>query len=120
MTMPLPDNFIPTSQTLTIRDPQLFALFSDCIKILDTKGEDYTGGEKVRDRLLNFREAAKESGTSMLQAWFVYFFKHYKSVVKYIRTGKVESEPIRERIKDLINYLYLLTLIIDELEGKGK
>jgi len=108
------------TQTITIRDPKLFNLLNDCIKILDVKGNDYTVGAGDKDRLFNFRSAAQQIGGSMLQVWYVYFYKHLTSVQRYVKDGKVESEPIRERIKDLINYLYLLTLIIDELEGKGK
>lgn len=99
---------------LVVKSPRLRNLLAECLKVLDTKGDDYTGGNKEQDRLWNFRTAADALKLPMRQIWFVYFFKHYTSILKYIRDGKVESEPIQGRIIDLINYLYLLTEIIAE------
>ncbi len=45
--------------------------------------------------------------------------KHYQAITNYVRTkGQNESEPISERIKDLINYLVLLQGLIKENETK--
>lgn len=84
----------------------------ECIQIQATKGHDYTSGSD--DRLLNFRTAAEAAGVSIEQAWYVYFFKHLSAVQTYVKHGQVESEPIRGRIVDCINYLLLLWLIVRE------
>ena len=87
-------------------------LLTECLKIQATKGQDYTSGSG--DRLLNFRTAAEAAGISITQAWYVYFFKHLLAVQTYVKRGQVESEPIRGRIADCINYLLLLWLIVRE------
>ena len=98
--------------------PEFHGIIDECIRVLGIKGEDYTAGEASRDRLYNFREAARQAGVPMEKVWFTYFFKHYMSLVRYVRDGKVESEPIRSRIVDLVNYLLLFSLIVDEKERK--
>lgn len=89
-------------------------LLADCIEVLASKGADYTAGHMKTDRLHNFRTIATELGVPMEKAWFVYFYKHYASIVKYVKEGQVESEPIRGRIVDCINYLVLLNAIIED------
>jgi len=107
---------IQLGQPIYIRDPQLFALFSDCIKILDTKGADYTSGNSSVDRLHNFRTAAADAKISMRHVWYVYAYKHWSSIKRYVVDGHVESEPLRSRVIDVINYMYLLL----EIDADGK
>ena len=108
------------SHTLYIRDPQLYQVFKECVAILDTKGNDYTVGQADKDRLYNFRSAAKDAGVSIVQVWYVYFFKHLTSLQRFVKEGRVESEPIEGRINDLINYLALLRLIIMDQQKEHK
>lgn len=87
-------------------------LLRECVKVQATKGHDYTKGSE--DRLYNFRSAGEEAGITMVQAWYVLFQKHLLAVQTYVKHGQVESEPIRGRIVDCINYLLLLWLIVRE------
>lgn len=114
---------VATSQDpeyIRVNDPKLRALLQDCLKTLDTKGADYTAGNLATDRLHNFRTAASDIGIPMVQVWYTYFYKHLSSIKKYVRDGRVESEPIRGRVIDLINYLWLFLCIIDDSEGGKK
>jgi hypothetical protein len=99
-------------------------LFNRCREVLKVKGSDYTSGKGTpgsnrADRLANFYTAARAFGINInvFTVWWVYFFKHLSAIVTFIQVGKVESEPIKERIVDAINYLGLLhKLILHEQE----
>jgi hypothetical protein len=89
-----------------------------CWKIYDHKGNDYTRGKGDLDRTDNFKMAAENNGVTPLQAWGVYFYKHVSAVWRFLKDGKVESEPIEGRIYDVINYSILLLLIVKEMRAK--
>jgi hypothetical protein len=73
--------------------------------LLNIKGNDYTQGDA--DRLINFKRIAAELGVSPLLVWWVYFKKHIDAIAAYVKTGKIESEPLYGRFIDAQNYLYL-------------
>ena len=79
--------------------------------LLKVKGADYTDGI---DRLANFKSGAVAFGLTPMQVWGVFAKKHIDAIFAFVRNGKVESEPIAERIADAINYLYLLQGLIEE------
>lgn len=85
--------------------------FASCLSVFATKGADYARKE---DRLANFREAASAAGITMQQAWSVYAVKHFQALARHARDGRVESEPIEERCKDLANYAALYLLINED------
>lgn len=88
-------------------------IFVDALAIAQQKGEDYTKGST--DSLANFKEGGKAIGINPKEVCWVFMNKHYQAITNYVRTdGKSESEPISERIKDMINYLVLLQAIIIE------
>lgn len=72
--------------------------------ISSAKRKDYTRGDK--DVLKNFKQVAEYTGLDPLEVWMVYASKHWDSICSYIKNG-TESEPIRERYCDLLNYLEL-------------
>ncbi len=87
--------------------------FANCEGIARAKGEDYTKGSA--DALANFKEGGKALNVDPKIVCWVFMNKHYQAITNYIRTnGQSESEPISERIKDMINYLVLLQGIITE------
>ena len=88
-----------------------------CWKIYDHKGADYTRGKGDLDRTDNFKMAADNNGITPLQAWGVYFYKHVSAVWRFLKDGKVESEPIEGRIHDVINYSILLLLLVKEMRS---
>ena len=81
-------------------------------QLLKLKGADYTGGNE--DRLNNFKESARALNLTDLEVWAVYFLKHIAAITTYVKDGKVQSENIKGRIDDAINYLYLLEGLIDD------
>lgn len=91
----------------TLRD----RMYQDICFINEKKGKDYAGSE---DALKNFKEVAKRTGLTPKEAWLVYFTKHMMAIETFIRNGQVESEPIEERIKDAILYLFLLHGLIED------
>ena len=88
-----------------------------CWKIYVVKGNDYTRGKGDLDRTDNFKMAAENNGITPLQAWGVYFYKHVSAVWRFLKDGKVESEPIEGRIHDVINYSILLLLLAKEIRS---
>lgn len=101
---------------ITVTDPVDHAFLEECMRVLEAKGGDYTEGLRD-DRLRNFRAAAADTGITMEQVWWVYFFKHLASLKRHVREGQVESEPIRCRLVDLVNYLVLYNRMVIEREG---
>ncbi len=94
-------------------DPDMDAMLERCLRILKVKGDDYTVGRGDADRLHNFRTAAEFLGLSMEEVWAVYAYKHMSAIFAFIK-GKTESEPIEERIADVVNYMLLLARIVAE------
>lgn len=92
-------------------------IFTECAAILEAKGPDYSG---LQDRLKNFKEVAAKYDVSAEAAVMIYYEKHMQAVSTYIKSGKLTGEPIREKIKDLINYLVLLGAIIEDNETQQK
>ncbi len=89
--------------------------FGKCLDILDKKGADYTKGALQEDPFNNFKTVAKDLGITAEQAWAVYAYKHWAAVTNYIKSGgQSESEPIEQRLFDVINYSLLLMGMIQE------
>jgi hypothetical protein len=92
-------------------------IFTDCSKISKAKGNDYTRGSE--DALANFKEVGKGIEIHPMDVCWIFMNKHYQAITNYVKTkGQSESEPISERIKDLINYLVLLQGLINENDVK--
>lgn len=99
----------------TTGDGEIDQMIRDCLETLDTKGKEYTVGSA--DRLANFRGVAQDCGITMAQAWNVFFNKHYRSVLSFIKNGRTFSEEgIQGRIKDCIVYLLLFSKMAAEME----
>jgi hypothetical protein len=92
--------------------------FAECITMLRRKNADYSQGEQKGDRIAAFRRIARDINITMPQAWAVFCQKHWGAVMKFVKDGIVESEPIGGRINDIINYMVLLGAIIDDMESK--
>lgn len=87
----------------------------DCMEIMKSKGMAYSGTD---DKFGNFKRVAKNLSMTPEQVWFVYFSKHFDSLSAYIRGEYSDSEPIKGRIMDMVNYLLLLNGLIVEGEGE--
>ena len=83
--------------------------------IMRPKMVDYAGNERFSE---NFHRTAERTGLTPFQVWGVFADKHWGAVMAYVKNGKTESEDIRDRIADLVNYLLLLSGLISESESE--
>ena len=97
------------------RQKTLEELFESCLAIGKAKGKDYSGEE---DALANFKQNAEALGMTKYQTWAIYFKKHIDAITNSIKSNpenpQVESEPLSERIKDVIVYAGLLHCLLKE------
>ena len=93
-------------------------LFDECIGLGKAKGADYAS---KGDTLANFKETAKAVGLTKYEVWAVFMDKQYRAIMNSIKASpnapQPQSEPIRERIKDIIVYATLLEALIQEDEN---
>ena len=90
-------------------------LLQECEELTTRKGKDYTRGDE--DLLINFKEGSKFFDVHVYKYVGFPLKKQMDAIYSYIKTkGQSESEPIRERIKDSINYLIFLSCLIEENE----
>lgn len=106
-----------TTETMTLphiaADQDFSSLIVLCNDLLTKKGADYTqGATGDYGRLKNFYASAKRWGVTPRQVLAIYWGKHLAAIETFIQQGQVESEPIRGRIADAINYLVLLDKMI--------
>ena len=89
-----------------------FEVFSGCLDIMRTKGLSYANEQ---DCLANFKNAAKEAGTTPEQAMIIYIIKPIQSIRNVIIRNPdnptvADGEAIRGRVMDIINYIVLMLL----------
>jgi len=103
-------------------DADFDEMLNRCLDILKVKGNDYTVGKADTDRLHNFRTVADFTGLTPKEALGVYLYKHVAAIYAFIKSdGQAESEPIRDRLADVINYCLLLwKLIQEERRAEGR
>lgn len=92
--------------------------FMECIDMIKVKNADYSQGEQKGDRIAAFRRIARDINITMEQAWAVFCQKHWGAVMKFVKDGQTESEPIDSRISDIINYMVLLSAIVADRRGE--
>jgi hypothetical protein len=100
-------------------NPQL-TIMADAMKraekLFTTKNAEY--GDKT-DILANFRRLADQQGVPMSTAWFFLAGKHIDTITQYVKDvrenkSRARSEPIRDRIDDMVVYSLLLLAIVAE------
>lgn len=84
--------------------------------LLLIKGAEYAGDS---DRLGNFRRISNELDVPMETVWLVYARKHFDSITQYVKdiqhgTSRARSEPMAGRVDDMIAYLLLFQLMLNE------
>jgi len=82
--------------------------------ILTTKGKDYAGNEDANSNFKMVAERVGQPGVDKYMTWAVYFMKHLMSIETWLRTRKLESEPLITRIADAVNYLLILMTMLAE------
>lgn len=88
--------------------------FADCMELIRAKNADYSQGEQKGDRIAAFRRIGRDIDVSMQKVWAILAQKHWGAIMKYVKDGILESEPIEGRINDLINYFVLLSAIVED------
>jgi hypothetical protein len=96
-----------TNPTMTQTDfHEFFAgLLNEARGVMESKAKDYA---QEQDAFLNFHTRAEQLGLTREQVWAVFANKHWDALMAYVRNGKVESEALRSRIIDVINYVGFL------------
>lgn len=112
-------NKVPTAPQSAGSNPQL-TIIADAMKraekLFATKNAEY--GDKA-DVLANFRRLADQQGVPMSTAWFFLAGKHIDTITQYVKDvrenkSRARSEPIRDRIDDMVVYSLLLLAIVAE------
>lgn len=115
----VPHNISPVNNDTAGSNPQL-TIIADAIKraekLFATKNAEY--GDKA-DILSNFRRLASQQNVPMSTAWFFLAGKHIDTITQYVKDvrenkTRSRSEPIRERIDDMVVYSLLLLAIVAE------
>lgn len=84
-------------------------------KISKGKRRDYTNHDV--DVLKNFKGSGDELGITSIQALGNHLHKQMSAIYSYIKSdGQSESEPIKDRISDALNYLELLYALLHDLD----
>lgn len=92
-------------------------LYKKICDISARKGADYSGDD---DALSSFKKNGERLGMTPLQVWGVLAEKHWDALETFIRTGKLESEGIENRITDIILYMFLLHGLVTESSSGGQ
>lgn len=93
-------------------------LLKEAEEITIAKGKDYTQGDS--DMLKNFKYVAERVNMKPEQVLGIYMMKHQDSISAFIKHGTLESEPLKYRIIDNINYLLLLyTMYVENSEPES-
>ena len=88
-------------------------LHASATTIASDKRPGYTQGNE--DVLHNFKAAATMAGTTPLQAWSVYFWKHVAAILSYAKDPTMaQAEPMLGRISDARNYLDLFYGLVED------
>lgn len=87
------------------------ARMGEGLRIQTEKGQDYGTAD---DMLSDFKEDARELGVDPAVIWWVQAKKHWHAITRYAKDGRVESEPIEQRLLDLSNYCFLLLGLIED------
>lgn len=102
-----------TTDLLTLFD----GLVADARSTMAAKNHDYTAASD--DALANFKLVAGMLGLEPRQVWAVFFLKHAMAALAWAKTGKVESEGLKGRFLDLVNFSALGLAVVQECPEKA-
>jgi hypothetical protein len=97
------------------------ATFDQVLKLREIKGSEYS---EDGDALSNFRRNAADMEMEMETVWRVYAGKHWDAISQHVRDiqqGRQRdlSEPMENRVDDLIVYLCLFKAMLRERGQAG-
>lgn len=106
---------------LKTRNERIKKLFDECYALANDKGKAYSGED---DCLSNFKRNAEKLNLSKYQVWAIYAEKHLDTIINSIKFNPDkpvdETEGLRGRIIDAINYLAILESLLAEDENDNK
>ena len=86
-------------------------------KIMEGKRPEYTNENE--DVLNNFKSTGDKLDISEMKVWATFFEKQTQSIFAHIKNANLkESEPIKSRFADVINYCYLGYALFKERDKK--
>jgi len=89
----------------------LLEFFADCSIILEKKGADYNPDGVAFSEI---RHEADDLGLRPEQVMLVLAGKHWGAIKTYVKTQKLATEPVCERLKDLANYCALMAVMLED------
>jgi len=88
--------------------------YNSCVKELEALAKNIEEAKRPGytqangDVLANFKKAAELAGTTPMQAWGVYFYKHVAAILSYAKDPNIpQAEDLDGRFADAMNYLKL-------------
>ena len=90
-------------------------LLKECRNILETKGRSYS---TRNDELQNFKELGYLLCLPPEVVCLTFLMKHITSIFSIVRGERFDTEGMRSRIVDSINYLILLNALFEEKESR--
>jgi hypothetical protein len=91
--------------------PAMQALIDKCAEVMEKKGRDYSGPS---DPLANIKRTAERLGVPSRVVLGTYLSKQVDAVFRYLKDGTLDSEGIESRMVDVVNYVLLLSVMVDE------
>jgi transcriptional regulatory protein LevR len=85
---------------------------------MNSKGKEYSLSQA--DVNNNFKRLSAELNIKSEQILWIFLKKHLDAILNYINKGKVESESIDSRIGDAVNYLLILSSLIQDLKNEAQ
>lgn len=99
------------------REEVMETLFERIRNVMTVKGADYSRGEE--DVNSNFKRVGDALGLKPQEVAWVYTLKHVDSISAYLKNGTA-SEPIEDRIMDVMAYQVILYSILLEAAREEK
>lgn len=100
---------------IDVRTKIIKELLDEAASIANAKGKAYSGES---DSLANFKRNAASLGLTKYQILTIYMNKHYDTIINAIKLNPElpvdNTEGMKGRIQDCINYLALLWTLIQE------
>ncbi len=92
-------------------EEQIFELTKNCRELRENKGRDYSGFDDV---FFSTKQDAKLLGISEEKVLALFYNKHHRAIMKYLKDGELHSEGIEHRLMDAINFLTLIYIWLEE------
>ncbi len=96
---------------LAERNVKIRQFFDEGLQILEKKGADYNPNGVAFDEIKSEASALNLAPETYM---CVLMSKHWGAIKRYSSTSKLESEPIRERLKDMANYCAMMAVMIED------